>query len=151
MMHLLKALSGFSIRRITRLALPNATALTDACIDFEGTGNLPEDAEERIKRILISFKEREAALLDRRDIRFITAAIGSSALIGLSEVSDILTEVERRRNKSLLRAVFKALLACYSELSLRSLIRSFVLRHVVEGRLGLKEGGGAAGGRQYTH
>ena len=131
-MHLLKALSVFPTKRITRLALPKTSVLRDACVAFEGTGLLPEDAEQRIERILASFKVHEAALLDRRDIRFITAAIGSSERIGPTEVSRILTEVERRHDRRLLRAVFRALLASYREQSLRALIRPFVRHHVSE-------------------
>ena len=65
-------------------------------------------------------------------IRFITSAIGSSELIGPIEVSSILTEVERRRDRRLLRAVFRALLASYREQSFRALIRPFVRHHVNE-------------------
>jgi hypothetical protein len=36
-MHLLKAIKDLSIRRVTRLALPNITTLQDACSHFEDT------------------------------------------------------------------------------------------------------------------
>jgi len=130
MMHLLKALNSFSTRRIARLALPNIVALKDACAGFEGAGSFAEDSEDRVRRILASFTAGQAISLDRRDIRFITAAIGSSELIGPSEVGSILTEVERRHDKRLTRAAFRALLASYREQSARSLIRAFVSRHV---------------------
>jgi hypothetical protein len=128
-MHLLKALNEFPIRRMTRLAFPEAAALKKACADFTGMRNLSEGAEERIKRILTSFKSGNAGLLDRRDVRFITAAIGSSDLVSKSEVNAILAEVERRHDTRLLRAVFKALLASYRDQTLRGLIRPFVARY----------------------
>ena len=129
-MHLLKSLNSFPTRRIARLALPRNTVLRNACVAFEGAGRLPEDAGERIQRILASFKEQDATSLNRRDIRFITAAIGSSEQIGAADVSSILSEVERRHDRRLLRAVFRALLASYREHSMRALIRPFVRQHV---------------------
>ena len=99
-MHLLKALNGFSTKRVARLALPKVTMLSDACVGFEVAGSHPEDAQKRIQKILGSFRLLETALLGRRDIRFITASIGSSKLIGQGEVSSILAEVERRGDKA---------------------------------------------------
>lgn len=129
-MYILKALNEFSVKRITRLAFPKVTALKKACVDFDGPKGLSEDAEGRIKRILASFKANEAALLDRRDIRFIIAAIGSSGLVSKNEVIGILVEVERRRDERLYGAVFRALLASYREPVLRSLIRPFLARYL---------------------
>jgi hypothetical protein len=128
-MHLLKSLNEFSKKRITRLAFPEVKALKKACVGFDGARAQSEDAEKRIRRILASFKVTEAELLDRRDIRFITASIGSSDLIGKSEVSRILAEVERRGDERLFRSLFRALLAAYREPVLRSMIRPFVARH----------------------
>jgi hypothetical protein len=128
-MYLLKALNEFSIKRITRLTFPDVNALKKVCAKFDDNSGQSEDAGPRIKRILASFKAGEAAVLDRRDIRFITAAIGSSDLIRKNEVTNILTEVERRGDNRLFRAVFRALLASYREPVFRSLIRPFLARY----------------------
>jgi EH_Signature domain len=129
-MYLLKALNDFSTKSMTRLALPQVEALSKACVGFENAAKRPEDAEDRIRRILNSFRAGKAASQDRRDIRFVTAAIGSSELIGLAEASGILSEVERRNDHRLFRTVFKALLASYRESDFRRLIRPFSARHL---------------------
>ncbi len=129
-MHLLKALNNFPTRRFKRLELRNGAALKDACLKFDGPERISEQPEDRIRRVLFSFKADDAALLDRRDIRFITAAIGSSGLIAPSEISQILAEIERRQDRRLLRGTFRALLATYDEQRARSLVRAFVARHV---------------------
>ncbi len=129
MTHLLRAINEFPIRRVTRLALPNGTALKDACAGFKNTASLPRDLDERITRILTSFKKRESATLDRRDVRLIAAAIGSSALIGRNELSGILAEIERRKDNRLIRSVFRSLLASYRQESFRLQMRTFLARY----------------------
>ncbi|HEY6259682.1 MAG TPA: EH signature domain-containing protein [Xanthobacteraceae bacterium] len=129
MMQFLKALNNFSTKRVTRLQLPNVTALSKVCKGFDGASSPLEDDQDRIKRILYLIRTGEAALLVHRDIRFITVAIGSTDLIGSGEISGILVEVERRHDHRLLPAVFKALLASYREQRLRSSLRAFLKRH----------------------
>jgi hypothetical protein len=128
-MHLLKAIKDSPIRRVTRLALPRITTLQDACSHFEGTRAPPEDTDERLNGILASFKKEEAAKLDRRDIRFIMAAVGSSKRIGQHELVEILAEIERRKDNRLVHAAFRALLAGYRHEHFRLPLRAFVVRH----------------------
>jgi hypothetical protein len=129
-MYLRDVLKDFSKRQITRLKLPNVTALEAACSKFQAKEVLTENAEERIRRILGSFSVRNAASLNYRDLRFITAAIGNNGLIGKLEVAYILSEIERRDDPRLLRGVFNALLAAYRDKALRSQIRTFVAGHL---------------------
>lgn len=129
-MQLLKAIKDFPIKRVAQLALSRSAALEEACKKFEGTRERTEDDVARVKRILASLKASEAALVSRRDMRFIVAAIGSSPLIARTEVIVILPEVERRRDDRLMRAVFKAFLASYRDDSIRMTLRAFVARYV---------------------
>ena len=63
--------------------------------------------------LLAAFNEGRANQLHRRDIRFITLAIGNDKLQTSVDVRPILDEVERRNDPRLFRAVFAALLAIY--------------------------------------
>lgn len=130
-MHLREALQGFSIKRVTKVAFPEAIALKRACAGFKAVRNVSQDdSAERIKRIVESFIESKANHLHRRDIRFITSAIGSDGLKVSDEVGPILKEVERRNDPRLFRAAFSALLASYRQRDLRLLIGVFLARHL---------------------
>jgi hypothetical protein len=127
---LLRAIKDFPIRRLARLRLPSSAALGDACKKFEVASERTEEDIERLRRILASFRIGEAALLSRRDLRWIAAGIGSSPLISLNEISAIVAEIGRRPDRRLIRAVFRALLASYRDESIREVLRSFVAGYV---------------------
>lgn len=128
-MHLSKAIREFSVRRVTRLAIPTVTSLSEACKTFQVASRPMEEDKARIVRILVSLETHNAISLLRRDIRFITAAIGNSSSIGNNEVAAILAEVEFRQDDRLIRAVFKALLASYQDDAKRTRLRNFLVRH----------------------
>ena len=129
-MGLLKALSEFPVKRLSRLTLRNNVALLDACKNFDFEPKPVEETNSRISRILRAFNDGKATSLGGHDVRFIVATIGSSALLGREEVRSILAEIQRRNDKQLVRSVFKALLANYRDRALRSVLRSFVYRYV---------------------
>jgi hypothetical protein len=128
-MGLLKAISEFPVRRLSRLPLPNNVALLDACKHFHPEPKNVEETNSRISRILSVFNSGKAASVGGHDVRFIVAAIGSSALIGREEVRGVLAEIESRKDGRLVRSAFKALLANYRDRDLRSLLRTFVSRY----------------------
>jgi hypothetical protein len=128
-MHLSKAIKEFPIRRLARSTLPVATALQDACKEFQAARGRSEEDKERLSRVLGSLQGRAASSLDNRDIRFIAAAIGSSSSIREKEVAAILAEIERRQNVRLIRSIFKSLLAGYRDDVLRARLRSFLVGH----------------------
>jgi hypothetical protein len=129
-MHLNKALSEFSNRRVTRLQLPNLSKLKAACSKYQGGTRVREADDLRIKRVLGALSTGQAYLLPHRDIRFITAAIGSSSAIAQTSVNDILKEIERRHVRNLLRAVFTAFVSNYCQTLMRPAFRFFLVRHV---------------------
>ena len=130
-MYLRDALQGFSIKRINKNAFPEAKALKKACARFETVENISEEeSAERTQRILAAFNEGGASQLHRRDIRFITSAIGNEKLKTSAEVSPILDEINRRNDPRLFRVVFTALLAIYRHEGLRQIISWFLKHHL---------------------
>ena len=95
-MSLLKALSEFPVKRLSRLTLPNNVALLDACKHFDFKPKCLEETNSRISRIVSAFNNGKAASVAGHDVRFIVATIGSSTLIGREEVPGIVAEIERR-------------------------------------------------------
>lgn len=106
--------------------MPTVTSLDAACREFEGSEIKVEDDRARIARIISVFEGSNPSLLSVRDVRYIAAAIGSYDAIDERKIFAILQEVERRRDSRLTRAVFKALLASYSDENTRALLRNFV-------------------------
>ena len=130
-MYLRDALQGFSIKRINKSAFPEAKALKKECARFKAVETISEEeSAERTQQILATFNEGGASQLHRRDIRFITSAIGNEKLKTSAEVTPILDEVNRRNDPRLFRVVFTALLAIYRHEGLRQIISWFLKHHL---------------------
>ena len=130
-MYLRDALQGFSIKRINKSAFPEAKALKKECARFKAVETISEEeSAERTQRIFATFNEGGASQLHRRDIRFITSAIGNEKLKTSAEVTPILDEVNRRNDPRLFRVVFTALLAIYRHEGLRQIISWFLKHHL---------------------
>jgi EH_Signature domain len=130
-MYLQDALREFSIRRIKTIAFPETIALKKACARFKAVESVSKELNaERTQRLLAAFNEGRADQLHRRDIRFITLAIGNDKLQTSAEVKPILDEVERRNDPRLFRAAFAALLAIYRHEGLRQIVTWFLKRHL---------------------
>jgi hypothetical protein len=130
MMRLRDTIKTFSLRQITRAQMPQLGALKNTCARFEVATSPVEHFTKRLERIVTLLQSHRASLLERRDIRFATAAIGNSDLLGETEVAEVLSEIERRHSAPLCRAVFNALLASYRNDRLRVRLRSFLSRHL---------------------
>jgi hypothetical protein len=129
MTRLRDTIKAFSLRQITRVQMPQLGALKNTCARFEVAASQIEHYTERLERIVRLLQSRRASLLERRDIRFATAAIGNSDLLGEAEVAEILAEIERRHSAPLWRAIFNALLASYRSEWLRLRLTAFLSRH----------------------
>ena len=129
-MRLRDAIRDFPTRQINRLQIPRINLVKDACARFQAVQVQTEEFAARLERILASVRTGRAAQLNRRDVRFATAAIGNSDLVGENEVNQLLGEIERRRSASLHQAIFGAFLASYRNETLRLRIKSFLQRHV---------------------
>jgi hypothetical protein len=102
----------------------------DRCAHFEHTSVRGEDTAHRMQRIKASLATDGGVSVQRRDIRFITAVVGTGNAISAAEFAKVLSEIDRRRDDSLHRGVFGVLLAGYRNEQLRSLARAYVVRHV---------------------
>ncbi|WP_354256621.1 EH signature domain-containing protein [Bradyrhizobium sp. F1.13.3] len=125
----MRAIKAFPAKRLARLTVPTAAALKDACGSFEGVNNHLEDEKGRLERILASFQDGSIRALGNRDIRYVTAGIGSHSAVGETQVRKLLEEIERRKSYRLVRAIFKSLLASYRTVAVRHQLRVFLIRH----------------------
>src|SRR5580693_4203195 len=123
MMQLRDALRDFSVKRITRLTIREASAVQGVCAKFKAAKKSnDEDTQKRIERILDVSRNDGAIYLTRRDIRFIATAIGSKGVTAPRDIDLILHEVKRRNDGRLFDAIFTALLANFRHSELRKVI-----------------------------